>query len=92
MDASSTSDARLDFLVSPENKRLIEEAATLSGQSVADFAVSNLVEVAHQRITGSAMTRLSDRDRDTFLSLLDSDDGPNEQLQVAAKKFKERRA
>ncbi len=31
---------------------------------------------------------LSDRDRDRFLALLDSDEGPNEALRQAARRFK----
>ena len=33
--------------------------------------------------------RLSNRDRDLFLSLLDSDAQPNEALRLAAEKYKE---
>ncbi len=35
------------------------------------------------------ITRLSNRDRDIFLSLLDSDAQPNEALKLADEKYKE---
>jgi uncharacterized protein (DUF1778 family) len=91
MDVSNTHDARLDFRLTREDKRIIEEAATVTGQSVSDFAVNSLVEAARQAIERAAVTRMSIRDRDTFLRLIESDAEPNHALKDAARRYKAHR-
>ena len=86
------SDARLDFRLNRQVKEVIEQAAAISGQSVSDFAVSALYRTAKEVLEREQTTRLSNRDRDVFLALLDSDAKPNEALKRAAKKYKSRRA
>lgn len=86
------SDARLDFRLHSEVKEVIEQAAAVSGQSVSDFAVSALYRAAKEVLEREQATRLSNRDRDIFLTMLDSDTKPNEALKRAAKKYKSRRA
>ena len=90
MATRQKSDARLDFRLNRQFKELIDQAASLMGQSVSDFAVSTLVEKARRIVHESSMTVLSDRDRDIFLALLDSDARPNEALKRAAKRYKAR--
>jgi uncharacterized protein (DUF1778 family) len=41
-------EARLDFRLATENKRLIEQAAIISGQTVSDFVLSNVLKTAHE--------------------------------------------
>ena len=86
------SDARLDFRLNRRVKEVIEQAAAVSGQSVSDFAVSALYRTAKEILEREQTTRLSNRDRDVFLALLDSDAKPNDALKRAAKKYKSRRA
>ena len=43
--ATVSDDSKLEFQISADHKKLIEDAAQLSGQSVTSFAVSTLVEV-----------------------------------------------
>lgn len=81
-------DDRLDFRLSSEAKRVIEQAAALSGQTVKQFAVSTLVQSAEEVLERRRTIHLSNRDRDLFLALLDSDEGPNEALREAAERFK----
>lgn len=81
---------RLDFRVSIESKTMIEQAASLSGQTVSDFAVSNLVKVANEIIETHQQTRLSNCDRDIFLALIDNNEEPNSALKNAAKNYKKR--
>ncbi len=85
------SDARLDFRLNRQVKEVIEQAAAVSGQSVSDFAVSALYRMAKEVLDREQTTRLSNRDRDVFLAMLDSDAKPNEALKRAAKKYKSRR-
>lgn len=73
--------ARLDFRLAVENKRLIEQAAVISGQTVSDFVLSNAIKTAHEVVEKHHSTVLSNRDRDLFLAMLDADDEPNEALQ-----------
>jgi uncharacterized protein (DUF1778 family) len=81
-------DDRLDFRLNSEAKHVIEQAAALSGQTVKQFAVSTLVQSAEEVLERRRTIRLSNRDRDLFLALLDSDEGPNEALREAAERFK----
>ncbi len=85
-------DARLDVRLTTEHKRLIEQAAALSGQSLSDFAVSHLIQEARATVQNATVTHLTARDRDTFLNLLDDTDAkPNAALKRAARRYKQRR-
>ena len=89
---AQTNDARLNFRLSAELKQTIEEAAARTGQTVSDFAVSTLVETARRVIEQENITRLSKRDRDVFLALLDDDNArPNRALLAAARRYKKHR-
>ena len=89
---SRTRDARLDFRVSREHKRVIEHGATVTGQSLSDFAVTHLVQAAQQAIDQATITRLSLHDRDAFLKLIEFDARPNKALKAAADRYRKRRA
>jgi len=78
--------------LSKKNKRMIEQAAAISGQSLSDFAVTSLVRAAQEKINEETATILSNRDRDIFLKMLESDARPNEALRAAAKRYRDRRA
>jgi uncharacterized protein (DUF1778 family) len=85
-------DARLNFRLPPELKQTIEEAAARMGQSVSEFAVSTLIGTARSVIEQDSRTRLSKKDRDVFLALLDDKDArPNQALAAAARKYKKHR-
>lgn len=75
--------ARLNFRLSPEAKEKIERAAVAEGLTITDFAVHALVNTADEVLERHHTRRLTDRDRDLFLSLLDADDEPNEALRSA---------
>jgi uncharacterized protein (DUF1778 family) len=90
MSTTSKSDARLNFRLASELKELIDEAATRLGQSTSDFAVSTLVRAARSVIQEEAVTRLTNRDRDLFIALLDdADAAPNEALKGAARRHEQ---
>jgi uncharacterized protein (DUF1778 family) len=89
MSPAAKHDARLNFRLSGELKRLIEQAATQSGQSVSEFALSTLVRSAHDVIQQHDRTALSNRDRDIFVAMLDNVEAqPNEALAAAAETYK----
>ena len=72
--------SRLDVRLKTDIKRIIEQAATASGQTVSDFVISSALKTAHEVMERHHTTLLSNRDRDLFLALLDADDEPNEAL------------
>lgn len=80
--------SRVDFRTTPEVKSLIERAAAINGCTVSEFIKATVVEKSRQVIEGNETRVLTDRDRDTFLSLLDAPAGPNEALRAAAANFK----
>ena len=90
--ASTTRKARLDFRLSVQQKRMIEQAASVAGQSLSDYAISNLIRQAQQTLDDASATRLSIRDRDLFLHALDAGTAPNKALKTAARRYKKRRA
>ena len=80
---------RLDFRLLAEQKRRIERAAALTGQTVTDFAAAALDERASEVLQSHEVTELSDRDRDMFLAMLDDvDTQPNEALRAAAQTYR----
>ncbi len=87
--ATGARDARLNFRLPTDLKKVIEEAAATLGQSVSDFAVSTLVLQARTVIEQRNVTVLSNRDRDRFIALLDDAEArPNPALLKAAKRYK----
>lgn len=80
--------AQINFRLPSEMKNVVERAAIASGQSLQDFALQTLVERANEVLEHQHVRTLSDRDRDIFLALLDSDTGPNAALRQAAEDYK----
>lgn len=76
--------ARLNIRLSTEIKERIEKAAIVSGLSLTDFTVANLSQVADEVLERHHQRKLSNRDRDIFLTMLDDDDEePNKALKDA---------
>ena len=74
--ASVSQGISLEVRLTADQKNLIEEAAALSGQPVAEFAASSAVETARRVVDGHRAIRLSNRDRDKLLELLDNPPKP----------------
>ena len=86
---TTNSDARINFRLSSDLKKTIEDAAAEMGQSISDFAISTLVQTARKILQDQQVTRLSERDRQQFVTLLDDESSkPNEALVKAAKRYK----
>ena len=83
---------RMEFRLPPELKEIIEMAAATLGQTVTDYSVSRLVEIARDDLRKHDITVLSDRDRDTFLDMLGGEKEPNEALKKAAGRYRKFRA
>ena len=82
---TTTQNRRLDVRLAADHKDLIEQAAGLLGQTVSAFTVSTLVSEAERVVDRFGSLRLSDRDRDAFLSALDKAPAPNAKLRRAAR-------
>ena len=88
MASISRNDARINVRLPNELKQTIEEAASVLGQSVSEFAISTVIREARQVLHDAQITRLSNRDRDRFLSALDDVDAkPNAALKAAARRY-----
>ncbi len=83
---------RMNFRLDRQHKLLIERAASTMGQSVTEFALSHLVRDAQEVLREQEVTVLSNRDREIFLSVLESASEPNEALKKAAKSYRRQRA
>lgn len=86
---TGNSDARINFRLSNEFKKTIEDAAAEMGQSISDFAISTLLQTARKILHDREVTRLSERDRQLFVAMLDDESSkPNDALVKAAKRYK----
>jgi uncharacterized protein (DUF1778 family) len=91
MPTANAKEARLNFRLSNDLKEVIEEAATAMGQSVSDYAIATLVRNSQVVLQQSQATVVSNRDRKTFMTMLDDSDAkPNRALTEAAKRYKKR--
>lgn len=82
--------ARLNFRLTQELKELIDQAASLMGQTVSDFAISTLVDSARKILQQHHTTVLSKRDGEVFLKILDADAKPNAALRRAMRRYEKR--
>ena len=80
---ASQQTSRLDLRLDVDRKRLIEQAASLLGQSVSAFTVSSAVREACEVVQHFGVLSLSDRDRDDFLVAIDNPPKPNARLRRA---------
>ena len=81
---------RLEARVSREQKDLFLRAATLQGRSLTDFLVASAQEAAIETVRTHDVMRLSERDRQTFVSALLASPAPAKMLEQAAKRYRER--
>lgn len=81
--------ARLNFRLPSKTKAKIERAAVAEGLTVTDFAVHALIDMADKVLERHHSRKLTDRDRNLFLAILDTDDEPNEALRSAFEDHKD---
>jgi uncharacterized protein (DUF1778 family) len=79
---------RFDFRIEPTRKEMIEQAASLLGMSLTQFAKTALIDRAQEVVRQHTATVLSDRDRDIFLAALDADIKPNVAARRAIKRYR----
>lgn len=83
--------ARLGLRLSEEHKARIERAAAMTGQTVNSYVTSELLRRTDEILEKEEVRRLSDRDRDIFLALLEADPEPTKAAKEAAERFNQGR-
>ena len=81
---------RLEARISKAQKELFVRAADLQGRSLTDFVIASAQAAALETVRTHDAVRLSDRDRQTFVSALLTSPAPAEPLRRAAKRSRER--
>jgi uncharacterized protein (DUF1778 family) len=85
--ASTTKNSRIDLRVTPEQKELLEKAASLRGISLSAYTLLHLLPVAKQELEAIEKLVLSDRDRDLFMSTIENPPELQGKLKTAIKKY-----
>lgn len=81
---------RLEARISHAQKELFLRAARLQGRSLTDFLVASAQEAALETVRTHDAVRLSDRDREAFVSALLAPPAPSKALRAAAKRYRKR--
>lgn len=82
-------ESRIDVRVRPEQKELLERAASIKGMSLSAYLLSNSLEKAKVEIEKHQKLVLSDRDRDLFIALMSEPPKPNQALKEAMAKYQQ---
>ena len=88
MPATAVKTQRLEARVSPEQKELIERAATLRGQTVTGFIVDSVQRAAEDALRTEQIA-LSARDSAAFVQAALEPAEPNERLLRAARRYRD---
>ena len=81
---------RVDLRLPVDQKRLIEQAAALSGLTVSGFILGSTLQRAREVLHETTVIELSARDRDRFLAALDDERArPGPALRRAARRHKQ---
>jgi uncharacterized protein (DUF1778 family) len=79
---------RITARVSEKVRATLEQAAELLGATVNQFVVQTAYEEAQRILERETVIRLSQKDAQKILALLDSPPKPNKALKDAVKRFK----
>ena len=85
--------ARLEARVSPEEKKLLEEAARVKGLTITELLVSSAHDAAVRILREHAIIELGRSDQMKFVKAILTPDEPNARLRALAKRpgFRNRR-
>lgn len=87
---NTTRDVRLVARVTPAQKRLLQQAAALSGRTLSEFVVASAHEAARRVIAEHEPIRLSREEQLAFVQTLLNPLEPNPRLKRAAKAYRKR--
>ena len=85
--AQQAKDERLEIRVKPDDKKLLEEAATTCGISVSSFITMHSLKAAKQELSANQIT-LSRSDAEAFVKMLESPPQANAYLKRTLSNFK----
>jgi uncharacterized protein (DUF1778 family) len=87
----SRKEQRLEAGVTPEQRRLIERAATLRGTTITGFVVRIAQEAATNTIKDFEVLHLRDEARDVFVNAVLNPPAPNDAARRAAERYKKQK-
>ena len=82
-------DSRIDVRVKPDQKEVLERAASIKGVSLSAYLLSNSLETARTEIERHQKLVLSDRDRDLFITLMSEPPEPSQALTEAMAQYQQ---
>jgi len=80
--------ARLEARVSPEQKAVLQQAATLSGRTLSEFVVASAQAAASRLIEAHETVRLSRSEQAAFVNAVLKPPAPNARLRKAAAAYR----
>jgi uncharacterized protein (DUF1778 family) len=86
-ETSKAKDSRIDLRVTQEQKELLERAAALKGVSLSAYILFYVLPAAKHEVNSHERLVLSSRDRDMFLSVMESPPELKGKLKSAIKKY-----
>ncbi|MGA7852513.1 MAG: DUF1778 domain-containing protein [Candidatus Acidiferrales bacterium] len=82
---------RLEARLTPEQKCLIERAATLRGTTLTEFVVASAQDAAAETIKNFEILHLRDEAREVFVNAVLNPPAPNRSARAAAARYKKQR-
>ena len=82
---------RLEARIEPDLKRRLAYAASIRGTSLTDFIVASATQAATAAIEAHENLRLTEQDREAFVSALLNPPRPVPRLRAAAARYRSRR-
>lgn len=81
---------RLEARLTADQKELLQRAASLQGRSLTDFVVESAQAAALRTVRDYEVLRLNARDSEAFVAALLETPGPDERLEAAYARYKQR--
>ncbi|MEM9273916.1 MAG: DUF1778 domain-containing protein [Cyanobacteria bacterium P01_F01_bin.143] len=88
--AENPKKSRIEIRVNSEEKKLLEQAASIRGVGLSAYMLSLTLTSAREDISAYQKLTLSNKDWDVFVSALENPDEPNTSLTKAATKFRQK--
>jgi uncharacterized protein (DUF1778 family) len=83
--ASTLRTSRLELRLAPEEKQVIDRAATLSGSNTTDFVRSTMLAAAREAVRAHEVIELTAEGSRVFVEALMDPPEPNENLRALAR-------
>lgn len=79
---------RLETRITPEQKELLQRAASLEGRTLTDFVLTSAQDAAQRTIEAHTVLALSARDQRAFITALLNPPPPSKRLKRAAERYR----